>query len=147
MSSHANDLSAAEHLLRHEHRGKRLLLVEDNRLNREVTAELLRGLGLVLELAENGVEAVSLAARNSFDVILMDTKMPKLDGLKATRAIRHLPGYGDVPIIALTGRALASDREACMAAGMNSYLLKPTPPDVLFAEVFKWLPKAKVAND
>lgn len=142
-----NDRSAVEHILRCEYGGKRVLLVEDHRLNREVTAELLRNVGLVVDAAENGIEAVAMAARHSYDVILMDTLMPKMDGLKATHAIRLLPGYGEVPIIALTGKALEADRAACIAVGMNSYLLKPTPPEVLTAAVLEWLQKIPSSTD
>jgi two-component system, sensor histidine kinase and response regulator len=141
-----NDPSAVEETLRREHGGNRVLLAEDHRLNREVTAELLCNAGLAVDTAENGIEAVAMAARNSYDLILMDMKMPIMDGLRATHAIRLLPGYGDVPIIALTGKAVEADREACMAAGMQSYLLKPTPPDVLIAAALKWLPKTTSSN-
>lgn len=142
-----NDQSAVEQALGHDHSGKRVLLAEDHQLNREVTAELLRNVGLDVDTAENGIEAVAMAACNTYDAILMDTLMPKMDGLKAAHAIRLLPGYSEVPIIALTGKALEADREACIAAGMNSYLVKPTPPDKLFAAILQWLPKAPSTID
>lgn len=136
-----DDLSVVEQKLRHEHGGKRVLLAEDHRLNREVTAELLHNAGLDVDAAINGIEAVAMAAHNSYDAILMDVKMPTMDGLRAAQAIRLLPGYGEVPIIALTGKGLEEDRQACIAAGMTSCLLKPTPPNVLLAALLQWLPK------
>ncbi len=123
----------------------RLLLAEDNPLNREVAVELLRESGCHVDLAENGVEAVALVERGRYDLILMDVHMPEMDGLEATRAIRKLPGGELVPIIAMTASAYDDDRQKCLAAGMNDHVAKPVDPDNLFATMMKWLPKQEVA--
>jgi len=107
-------------------RGLRLLVVEDNLINQQVAEELLSAQGAVVVLAANGqlgVEAVQVA-QPPFDAVLMDLQMPVLDGLSATRAIRAL-GYTMLPIVAMTANAMASDREDCLAAGMNDHVGKP----------------------
>jgi two-component system, sensor histidine kinase and response regulator len=135
----ATDASTAERALRRGYRGKRLLLAEDNLVNREVTLELLRDVGFVVDIATNGVEAVALARRHDYDLVLMDMQMPEMDGLEATRTIRALPRGAGVPIIAMTANAFGEDRAACLAAGMNDHLGKPAPPEDLFAMLLHWL--------
>jgi PAS domain S-box-containing protein len=134
--------SAAERALRSQHRGKRLLLAEDNLVNREVTLELLRDVGLEADVANNGVEAVAKAKRNAYDLVLMDMQMPEMDGLEATRSIRALPAWGRTPIIAMTANAFGEDRSACLAAGMDDHLGKPAAPADLYAMLLNWLNKA-----
>jgi signal transduction histidine kinase/DNA-binding response OmpR family regulator/HPt (histidine-containing phosphotransfer) domain-containing protein len=107
--------------------GMRILVVEDNAINQQVAKELLSSRGAVVSLAENGqlgVEAVR-AAEPQFDVVLMDIQMPVLDGYDATRQIRQELKLAALPIIAMTANAMASDREACLAAGMNEHIGKP----------------------
>ena len=107
--------------------GMRILVVEDNLINQQVADELLSAAGAIVSLAANGqlgVEAVAAAAPQ-FDVVLMDVQMPVLDGYGATRAIREELGLAQLPIIAMTANALAGDREACLAAGMNAHVGKP----------------------
>ncbi|MPQ70145.1 PAS domain S-box protein [Pseudomonas sp. MWU12-2323] len=107
--------------------GLRLLVVEDNALNRQVADELLRGEGAQVILAEGGLEGVSqvMSASTPFDAVLMDIQMPDIDGLEATRRIRRHPHFALLPILAMTANASSSDREACMAAGMNDHVSKP----------------------
>jgi PAS domain S-box-containing protein len=107
--------------------GLRLLVVEDNLINQQVAQELLSAEGALVELAANGqlgVAAVA-SARPPFDAVLMDIQMPVMDGYSATRAIRQELGLSELPIIAMTANAMASDREACLAAGMNDHVGKP----------------------
>ena len=107
--------------------GMRILVVEDNLINQQVAEELLSGEGAIVSLAANGqlgVDAVRLAAPQ-FDVVLMDLQMPVMDGYTATGLIRNDLGLAQLPIIAMTANVMASDREACMAAGMNEHIGKP----------------------
>ncbi len=107
--------------------GMRLLVVEDNMVNQQVARELLTSEGARVELADNGQSCVSLLERNprAFDAVLMDLQMPVMDGYMATRAIRHDLGLLELPIIAMTANAMANDRAACLAAGMNDHVGKP----------------------
>ncbi len=105
--------------------GRNVLLVEDNPVNQTVIEAMLRSLGFTVSVASDGAQAVRSAESLIFEAILMDCRLPIIDGYEATRQIRQLPGCQDVPIIALTANALQGDREACLSAGMNDYLAKP----------------------
>ncbi|MEW6695358.1 MAG: response regulator [Pseudomonadota bacterium] len=126
--------------------GRRVLLVEDNAINRDVARELLQEAGLLVEEAENGLQALQrVRERPAYDVILMDMQMPLMDGLEATRRIRALPGWGTVPIVAMTANVLAEDRQRCLEAGMNDFLPKPIDPPRLWATLQRWMPAADAA--
>jgi two-component system sensor histidine kinase/response regulator len=113
--------------------GMRLLVVEDNKINQLVAKGLLKQEGAEVTLADNGQLAVDLllAQPDAFEAVLMDVQMPVMDGYEATRALRALPVFADLPVIAMTANAMASDREACLAAGMNDHVGKPFEIDHL----------------
>ncbi len=121
-------------------RSPRILLVEDNDVNREVIAHLLRSIGTTVTVAENGSRAVELAGSYCFDLIFMDCQMPIMDGYEATERIRKDHGIGEVPIIALTAHVTVADRERCFAAGMEAYLGKPCSLSDLRTLLIQWLP-------
>ncbi len=117
--------------IREKLKGLRVLLAEDNMVNQKVALRALGRFGCDTRLAADGLEAVKLAASRDFDVILMDWRMPNMDGLEATRVIRSTERGEHLPIIALTANAMKGDREACIGAGMSDYLSKPINWDAL----------------
>ncbi|WP_412479772.1 response regulator [Azonexus sp. IMCC34839] len=121
-----------EQRLREDFSGIRVLLVDDEPINQEITQELLEDLDFSIDTAENGQIALDLARRNAYDLILMDMQMPVMDGLEATRRIRALPGGQQLLIIAMTANAFSEDRERCLAAGMNDFTTKPIDPEAFF---------------
>jgi len=134
-SSHAE----VEALLRRHFAGRRVLVVEDEPVNREILQLLLEDVGLVVALAEDGLEALECLGQQPVDLILMDMQMPRLDGLAATQRIRLQPGGVEVPILAMTANAFASDRQRCLEAGMDDFVTKPVSPERLFAALLTWL--------
>ncbi len=119
------DTGPAEEVLRRDYSGCRILLVEDDLINREIAMLMLAEAGQFFDVASDGEAAVMLAARNDYDLILMDLQLPRLSGQDATRRIRELPNGRRVPIIALTADVFAEDRESCFTAGMNDFVAKP----------------------
>ena len=115
----------------------RILLAEDNEINRRLACRLLEKKGHQVAIATNGREAVAQWARAPADLVLMDVQMPEMDGIHATieirRAERHSGGH--TPIIAMTAHAMTGDRERCLAAGMDGYIAKPIQPRDLFGEI------------
>ncbi|WP_412480295.1 PAS domain S-box protein [Azonexus sp. IMCC34839] len=130
--------SAEERIIRC-HAGKRVLLVEDEPVNREITLSLLEDAKLSIDCAEDGIEALDLIAQHTYDLILMDMQMPRMDGLETTRQIRQRLENQCLPIVAMTANAFAEDKAQCFAAGMDDFLAKPARPDTLFETVLAWL--------
>jgi len=129
----------AEALLRQRHSGERVLVVDDEPINREVAQIQLEAAGLQVDSAADGAQALALARNTDYAAILMDMQMPELNGLDATRQIRAIPGRGETPIIAMTANAFAEDKARCFAAGMNDFLIKPFEPEALFAILLRAL--------
>jgi CheY-like chemotaxis protein len=132
-------LRCAEDLLRRDFAGRTVLLVEDEPINREAVQLLLESVGLRVELAGDGLDAVARVIERRFDLVLMDMQMPLLDGPDASRRIRQTPNGAELPIVALTANVFARDRARCLAAGMNDFLSKPVDPLLLFGMVLHYL--------
>ncbi|MBF0471268.1 MAG: response regulator, partial [Gammaproteobacteria bacterium] len=123
-------------------RGAKVLLVDDIQGNQELATELLQEVGLVVEVASNGREAVEAVARegNGLEAVFMDLQMPEMDGIEATRKIRQELKREDLPIIAMTADAMVSDRQRCLDAGMVDHVPKPIEPEILYHCVVRWIP-------
>jgi signal transduction histidine kinase/CheY-like chemotaxis protein/HPt (histidine-containing phosphotransfer) domain-containing protein len=132
--------------------GSRLLLVEDNEINREFASELLQSMNITVDNAVNGEEALKMVQQQLYDAVLMDIQMPVMDGLESTRRIRALAKqaggecYEALPIIAMTALAMAQDAEKTRQAGMNDHISKPIDPARLVASLLKWLPRNKTKD-
>ncbi len=133
------DGANAEDRLRRDHAGTHVLLAEDEPVNREVACFQMEDIGFVVDIAENGREALDLACRNDYDLILMDMQMPIMNGVDAARAIRAESRNRTTPILAMTANAFTEDRELCLQAGMNEHIAKPVRAERLYQILLKWL--------
>jgi len=124
-------------------RGCRILVAEDNHTNQQVARAILEGAGIHVTIVINGEEAVERVSAEQFDGVLMDVQMPKMNGYAATRAIRTMPGYKKLPIIAMTAHAMKGDEERCLEAGMDGYVAKPINQDRLFYTLWHHLRSRK----
>lgn len=120
----------------------KILLVEDNEINREVAAGLFAERNVTIAIAENGQEALARVQMEEWDIVFMDMHMPVMDGITATVEIRKLKSAAQLPVIALTANAMEGDREKCAQAGMNDFVLKPIDPAELWRVLDQWVPEA-----
>ena len=118
---------------------KKILVVDDNEKNRYLISFILEKNGIEVVTANDGLEGVETARKQQVDLIIMDIKMPKMDGYEATREIRKQEGYQSVPVIALTSYAMAEDKKKALAAGCDGYIAKPINPDTFMDEIRKYL--------
>ena len=126
--------------------GMNVLLAEDNEINQQIAVELLEAVGVSVETADNGRDAVDrVKSGATYDAVLMDLQMPELDGLSATREIRGDTRFKDLPIIAMTAHAMVEERDRCFAAGMNDHVTKPIEPEVLYQALARWFKGVKQA--
>ncbi len=119
--------------------GARVLLVEDNEINRIVALELLAEARLQVDVAENGERALEKLTHNRYDCVLMDVQMPVMDGCRATQHLRTMDGCKNVPVIAMTANAMDDDRDQCFEMGMDDYIAKPILPKTLYEMLLKWV--------
>ena len=119
----------------------KILLVEDNQMNQELAVSLLNSVGLTAMVAENGKQAIEKLAEKAFDLVLMDIQMPVMDGFTATKLIRSMDDeyFKKLPILAMSARAFQKDKDECLKVGMNSYIVKPIDPPLLYEELAKFL--------
>jgi PAS domain S-box-containing protein len=139
VDTHPEVADDAEAVIRQKYYGHRILVVDDEPMNLEIARIQLEAADLIVDTAEDGAVAVTLAQKDCYAAILIDMQMPNLNGVEATQLIREMPGYRDIPIIAMTANAFAEDKAKCLAAGMNDFLIKPFDPDTLFATLLRSL--------
>ena len=128
-------------------KGAKILLVEDNIINQKVAFEILHNVGIRVEVANNGFEAIQLVRVNLYDAVLMDVQMPGIDGYDTTRQIRNDEKYKELPIIAMTANAMVGDKERCIEAGMNDYVAKPIDTEQLYSALCKWVKPGKETGE
>ncbi len=131
----------AEQRLQAEYAGARVLLAEDDLVSREVASFQIGSAGLLVDLAEDGRQALELARQNRYALILMDMQMPVMNGVEATQAIRATSLNTSTPILAMTANAFDEDRDACLDAGMNEHISKPVDPENMYETILRCLEK------
>jgi CheY-like chemotaxis protein len=127
-------------------KGIKVILAEDNPINQEVALENLRSVGVVADIAQDGMQVMKMVSEGNYDAVLMDIQMPDMDGFEATRKVRQSESvHHGIPIIAMTAHAMSGDREKCLDAGMNGYVTKPIDPEKMFAELDRCVAQARTA--
>ena len=129
----------AEALIRKRYQGRRILVVDDEKMNLEIAQLLLEKIGLIVDTADDGLIAVQRVKDSAYPIILMDMQMPNLNSLQAIRQIRALSGYKDIAIVAMSANAFTEEKVSCKEADMNDFIAKPFDPDVLFSKLLWWL--------
>jgi len=127
-------------------KGAKILLVEDNPINQDVTMAMLSQKEMITKIAGDGQQAIAMLQTEEFDCVLMDIQMPVMDGYEATKAIRADKRFADLPILAMTANALSSDKEHSLQAGMNSHISKPIDIEIFLKELLKWIDIEKVSK-
>jgi|GEM_PF-1197295 len=125
----------------------RILLVEDNDINQQIASEMLKSMGAVVDIAENGEEALEMVDRSQYDVVLMDLQMPVMDGMEAARLMRVRSRLANVPIIAMTADAMKGVKEKVLEQGMNAYITKPFEPSQLYAVLHRFMKTRRAAAE
>jgi CheY-like chemotaxis protein len=120
-------------------KGARLLVVEDNEINRQVIIEVLQSVEVEVDIAVDGKSAIQAVEKNCYDAVLMDIQMPGMDGYTATQIIRSAPNHRDLPIIAMTAHVTSAEKERCLKAGMNDHVAKPIEPETVYRTLRKWI--------
>ncbi len=146
MTIRNNPSTQDEHTSSGNFSGQRVLLAEDSKINQQIAFELLSNVGLQVDIANNGEEALELLEKNVYSVVLMDLQMPVMDGYQATQRIRQNPQFSNLPIIAMTADASAAEREKCLALGMNDHIVKSLDPGYLYQALNKWILHAAPDN-
>lgn len=125
-------------------RGSRVLLVDDNEVNRTLGLDILTQAGVIVDLANDGMEALAKIEQNAYDAVLMDWQMPIMDGFEATRRIRADGRFANLPILAMTANAMSGDKEKCLAVGMNDHIAKPINVKDLLSCLTRWIGKPQI---
>jgi PAS domain S-box-containing protein len=141
MNAHSNQLEQTSHVVAapvYNLAGLHILLVEDNEVNQQLASALLKRAGVAVSIAGDGREALPMLRQRRFDAVLMDIQMPVMDGFEATRQIREIPAFAELPVIAMTANAMSGDRERCIDAGMNDYIAKPIHQQTMYSVIARW---------
>jgi two-component system sensor histidine kinase/response regulator len=120
--------------------GRHILVAEDNEINQIIIREILERAGFVVDMADDGRQALEMALTRPYDLIFMDIQMPEMDGLIATREIRKKNSLADLPIVAMTAHAMMGDKEKSLEAGMNDHVTKPIDVTDVYARLIRWIP-------
>ena len=128
-------------------RGARVLVVDDNAINQQVAAEVLQRVGVIVDLASSGAEAIRMCGLSNYDAVLMDIQMPDMDGYQTTARLRSSGRHNELPIIAMTAHAVSGYRERCLSMGMDDFVTKPIEPEVLYGVLAQWVRSAPLVVD